>query len=157
MALIIITMVARYEVGDGIGNQYTSSSDIPLFHSGMDTTTWKTSFYLWAMGMRGGAHKGLNKKPEKDDYWLDKSIPMTKSELKSFEAATKEFWAHSCFIYSKLERSFRGNHAAMEYYQLLHQRNVDSGVTEFFDAMKLIEEVCTYFKDSSAVTKTKLT
>ena len=58
MALIIITMVARYEVGDGIGNQYTSSSDIPLFHFEMEPTFGEV---LFSDGQRGKSRCGARK------------------------------------------------------------------------------------------------
>jgi nitroreductase len=74
-----------------------------------------------------------------------------------FESSKKEYWAHSCFIYSCLENSFKGNHAAMEYYLMLHQKNLDAGITELFEASKLLDDICAHFKDTSEVTKTKLT
>jgi hypothetical protein len=80
-----------------------------------------------------------------------------KSELASFESSKKEYWTHSCFIYSCLENSFKGNHAAMEYYLMLHQKNLDAGITEFFEASQLLDDICAHFKDTSEVTKTKLT
>jgi hypothetical protein len=149
-------MVSGYEVRDGDGNQ-PAGSDIPLFFPGMDTITWRNSIFRWAMSKRGGAHKALNPEPKKEAFWINKSQPMMKSELASFQSARREYWAHSCYIYSCLENSFKGNHPAREYYLMLHQRNLDAGVTEFFEASKLLDDICTHFKDTSETTKTKLT
>jgi hypothetical protein len=145
--------------GEGFGVGITTSStgsDIPQFSAGMDTTAWRNSIFRWAMSKRGGAHKALNKPPIKESFWVDQTKPMIKSEITSFELATKEFWANSCFIYSSLENSFKGNHAAMEYYLLLHQKNLDAGVTEQFEASKLLDKICHHFKDTSETLKTKL-
>ena len=67
---------------------------------------------------------------------------MRSRELDAFESATKEYWANSCFIDSSLENSLRDNHPALEYYLLLHQWNIDAGVRDQFDALKMIDEIC---------------
>ena len=108
------------------------------------------------MAKRGGAHKALNKPPIQDAFWSNKGQPMTQVETSLFEAAKKEYWSLSCFIYSCLKNSFKSHHSAAEYYLLLHQKNISDGVTEYFDASKLISDICDHFKDSSEVLKTKL-
>jgi hypothetical protein len=110
------------------------------------------------MSKRGGAHKALNPEPRKETFWINKSQAMMKSELASFRISKEGVLGTQCFIYSCLENPFKGNHAAMGYYLMLHQKNLDAGITEIFEASKLLDDICAHFKDTSEVTKTmKLT
>ena len=149
-------MLARYEDEDGNGRRNSTGNDVPVLTREIDPMTWKSKIYRWSMGRRGGAHRSLDAPPEQDSFWQNKTKPIKSRELNAFESATKEYWANSCFIYSALEYSLRDNHPALEYYLLLDQKNIEAGVRDKFDALKMIDEICNHFKDTSEMTKTKL-